>query len=164
MDCRANCPIKETGGFCERHGIRKTAAWAKLCIQRDNYFRAWEEGRGPGQQLRSAEPASGLPVPTRGAFPSFAQMAWNLAQAVADFGADVVKNGLRGALVSPEEYQRRLEICDQCVPPEGYRTGDRCSHQACGCYLSIKAKGRAFRCPIGKWESPPEQPSTSPTT
>lgn len=79
-------------------------------------------------------------------------MAWNLAKAVADFGADVLKNGLRGALVSPEEYQRRLAKCDKCLPPDGYRTGDRCSHQGCGCYLSIKAKGRAFHCPIGEWE------------
>jgi hypothetical protein len=78
-------------------------------------------------------------------------MAWNLTRAVADFAADVAAHGIRGALVSAEEYERRLAICESCVPPEGYRTGNRCSHQGCGCYLSVKAKGRAFHCPVKKW-------------
>lgn len=39
------CPI---AGYCERHKVTKTEHWHKLC-QRDDYFTAWEEGRGPGQ-------------------------------------------------------------------------------------------------------------------
>ena len=49
MDCE--CDIVE-GGFCRRHAITKSAHWVHLCRTRDNYWRAWEEGRGPGQQRK----------------------------------------------------------------------------------------------------------------
>ena len=39
------CPI---AAWCERHQVAKNEHWHKLC-QRDDYFTAWEEGRGPGQ-------------------------------------------------------------------------------------------------------------------
>lgn len=45
-DCQ--CTISE-GGYCERHKVRKSAPWVRLCQTRESYFRAWEEGRGPGQ-------------------------------------------------------------------------------------------------------------------
>jgi len=35
--------------FCRRHNLKKTAHWWSLCRSRDDYFRAWEEHRGPGQ-------------------------------------------------------------------------------------------------------------------
>jgi hypothetical protein len=38
-----------TPGFCERHGVKKSAHWHCLCQQGGVYFQAWEEGRGPGQ-------------------------------------------------------------------------------------------------------------------
>lgn len=47
--CRTNCPIVG-GGWCPTHDIHKYKRWVELCIERDNYFAAWEEGRGPGQQ------------------------------------------------------------------------------------------------------------------
>lgn len=71
--------------------------------------------------------------------PSLGQQLWSFAKSVADFIADGMKT------VSPEEYAERLAICDEC--PE--RQGNRCLQ--CGCRLSIKAKGRAFQCPLGKW-------------
>lgn len=37
-------------GFCERHQVVKSAHWVHLCQTRDNYWQAWEEGRGPGQR------------------------------------------------------------------------------------------------------------------
>jgi glycosyltransferase involved in cell wall biosynthesis len=43
-DC--NC---EHPGWCERHGIRKTAHWHHLCKTNERYFNAWEKGCGPGQ-------------------------------------------------------------------------------------------------------------------
>ncbi len=72
-------------------------------------------------------------------FPPLSRQAWNLAGALADFVADGCKT------VSPQQYGSRLEICDGCQ----LRRGNRCLR--CGCRLSLKARGRAFRCPDGKW-------------
>lgn len=47
-DCRANCPIPN-GGFCERHGVKKSRPWVQLCITNPKYWKAWESGAGPGR-------------------------------------------------------------------------------------------------------------------
>lgn len=36
-------------GWCERHRVMKSQRWVELCQTRDDYFQAWEDGRGPGQ-------------------------------------------------------------------------------------------------------------------
>ena len=36
-------------GYCERHGIIKTAHWYRLCTARTDYRELWDENRGPGQ-------------------------------------------------------------------------------------------------------------------
>lgn len=36
-------------GFCERHKITKSDHWHRLCQEHENYFQAWEQGTGPGQ-------------------------------------------------------------------------------------------------------------------
>lgn len=77
--------------------------------------------------------------------PSLPAMAWNLATASVELAADIVGRGPAGALVSQEEYVRRLTICDAC----DQRTNNRCAK--CGCLLSIKARWRAFGCPLEKW-------------
>jgi hypothetical protein len=71
--------------------------------------------------------------------PSLPRQAWNLVASLASFVAD----GMR--TVSKEQYQKRLEICDAC----GRRRGNRCTK--CGCRLSLKARGRAFKCPMDYW-------------
>jgi len=106
------------------------------------------------QLARTASPAasppgsrlSAPPPPVRGAFPSAGRMAWNLAKALSEFAADVAANGLRDAIVDQSEYERRLAICDACA----LRSGGRCLH--CGCFLAVKAKGRAWKCPKNKWK------------
>jgi hypothetical protein len=119
-------------GWCERHGCKKTPHWHHLCQTRDDYRAAWDAGHGPGQ----VHPAAGeLPRD----YPKVTTQAWDLAKSLAAFVCDGAK------LVSVEEYQARLEICDVC----NVRRGNRCV--GCGCYLSIKARGRAFRCPRDKW-------------
>lgn len=85
-----------------------------------------------------------LPPP----MPSWTEKAWNLSQALTDFVADGLK------LVSREDYERRLRICDSC----DQRVGDNC--QRCGCQLKLKARGRAFQCPLGHW--PKREPETQP--
>jgi hypothetical protein len=73
--------------------------------------------------------------------PSLAKMGWNIATSLASFVADGCKT------VDADEYKRRLEICDKCE----HRIADSNRCTKCGCYLSIKAKGRAFECPENKW-------------
>lgn len=80
---------------------------------------------GPGEQKRQ-------PPPLR-------RQAWNLAASLAAFVADGCRT------VDAEEYERRLKVCDTCE----HRRANRCLK--CGCRLAWKARGRAFRCPIGKW-------------
>jgi len=86
--------------------------------------------------------------------PSLPAMAWNLAAALATF----VLDGLR--TVTRERYEERLRICNACIPPEGYLIEEesRCSHPKCGCFLSLKARGRVWQCGAGKW---PELDDTS---
>jgi len=77
------------------------------------------------------------PVPLRP--PSLMQQGWNVAQALAAFTADGFKT------VTAEQYEQRLAICDTC----DRRSGTRCLQ--CGCGLALKARGRAFQCPLKKW-------------
>lgn len=46
------CPL---AGYCERHQCKKTSNLHKLCQQHGAYWDAWEEGRGPGQQVKPKE-------------------------------------------------------------------------------------------------------------
>ena len=71
--------------------------------------------------------------------PSLASRTWDLVASLAAFVCDGCQ------LVSKDEYAARLTVCDSCLS----RKGNWC--RACGCHLSLKAKGRAFRCPEGKW-------------
>ena len=62
---------------------------------------------------------------------------------MVDFTSDGFKT------ISGEQYRARLEICDTC----DRRHGNEC--EECGCYLRLKARGRAFQCPLGKWPAIP---------
>ena len=80
--------------------------------------------------------------------PPFLRIAGNLAHAVAD----VVHARMRGqpVMIDDAEAERRLRVCSACR--EWYdATRDRCAHPACGCYLRIKTRLRAMRCPDGRW-------------
>lgn len=65
------------------------------------------------------------------------------ARAVAEFVGD----GLRRVTV--EQYASRLAVCETCLK----RCGFRCTE--CKCWLIVKARGRAFTCPLGKWPEIP---------
>jgi hypothetical protein len=77
--------------------------------------------------------------PTHRPNPTFPQLVWNLASSVAAFIADGCHT------VTREQYQMRLEICSPCED----RQEGACTR--CGCNLALKAQGRAFGCPLGKW-------------
>lgn len=85
------------------------------------------------------EPRSIAEVKNPDKAPSLPQRSWNLTKAVAAFVGDGFQT------LSEEDYQIRLQICDVC----NRRKEDYCLE--CGCKLSLKAKGRAFKCPLGKW-------------
>jgi len=60
---QCECPDPGDAAYfdCKRHGIRKHSHWRTLCQTREEYFRAWEEGRGPGQKpWDPSQPSRGL--------------------------------------------------------------------------------------------------------
>ena len=71
--------------------------------------------------------------------PPIAARVWNLTAAIKDFVMDGMKT------VETEEYARRLKVCEACE----FRKEDNCLQ--CGCNLTIKARGRAFHCPLQLW-------------
>ena len=73
-------------------------------------------------------------------FPPLATQASNLFESAVAFVGDGC------GVVDDAQYRQRLEICRTC----DRRTGKRCT--ACGCWITVKARGRVFRCPIGRWE------------
>lgn len=77
--------------------------------------------------------------------PPTIQMAKNFLKAAGKH----VMDGMRK--VTFEEYQARIDKCNKCVPPEGWRMQNRCTHPSCGCFLDIKAWWRSEDCPVEKW-------------
>jgi hypothetical protein len=71
--------------------------------------------------------------------PPFGDRAWNLAGALAAFAADGCRT------VPKTTYRIRLQVCAAC----SQRDDNWCLE--CGCFLPIKAKGRAWQCPLDKW-------------
>jgi hypothetical protein len=156
------CPL---AGYCNRHGVNKTPHQHKLCQNHPTVFKAWEEGRGPGQENGQQEPprkkVEPKPVPTtkvktcsfcngdgcngecrnQNKTPSMFQMAKNLAGSMKD----AAKDGFTTNDV--DETERRMEICRGCefyIPDQ-----NRCSK--CGCKMAFKSKLRSAHCPVGKW-------------
>ena len=53
-DCPCELPTSGVRGFwCDRLGVKMTPHWCHLYQTRENYRRAWDEGRGPGQRDRA---------------------------------------------------------------------------------------------------------------
>lgn len=49
--------------------------------------------------------------------------------------------------VSPEIEEERYQICLSC--PELFQPTKQC--KKCGCFMGMKTKIEASKCPIGKW-------------
>lgn len=143
-ECDYRVPTDEPRVFFCRHarvhsaGNRVTPAVCRICAQRTVPCETPRPVPKPGEE----------PPPPRP--PSLFQKAWNVAKATAAFVAD----GL--ATVDAAEYHRRLSICDSCKE----RRGNRCLK--CGCRLALKARGRAFACPLGKWKADDDSAATQP--
>ncbi|REJ91916.1 MAG: hypothetical protein DWQ34_13885 [Planctomycetota bacterium] len=117
--------------MCQRHGCRKTEHWHNLCRKHAGYFRMWEEGRGPGQQV-------GQP-------PGWLRRAWNFCRAVVRH----VRNWAQYA--SRRVYRERLAICRACPSLDPERMV--CREKTCGCYVERKARWASEECPLGKWRA-----------
>ena len=71
--------------------------------------------------------------------PSIPDRAWNLAKALTVFAVDGCRT------VPKATYRIRLQTCAACPR----REDNWCLE--CGCFLLVKAKGRAWNCPLDKW-------------
>ncbi len=91
------------------------------------------------EALTGSGPQAESGVGREDGFPSLRRQLWNLAGALTDFVSDGCTT------VSEDQYRQRLAICDTCEHRRNHRCGK------CGCRLRWKARGRAFRCPLGKW-------------
>ena len=76
---------------------------------------------------------------TRSSNRQFWSKPWNLLKSMRDFVADGCRT------LSLEDYRARLMVCTYCDK----RERNTCS--ICGCHLNLKARGRAFKCPLDKW-------------
>lgn len=140
------CPL---AGYCNRHGVNKSAHLHKLCQNNERYFKMWEECKGPGQYNVDcnnpaplpATPAISHPPASPPKLPSIIQQAKNLASATVAHVANGMKTSGR------EEKERRLSICQTC--PYLIAESMRCGK--CGCHLETKASWESSHCPIGSW-------------
>jgi len=87
----------------------------------------------------NATPISAEPSP-QPAFPLLSSQAASFFQSAVAFVGD----GL--ALVDDTEYHRRLDVSRTC----DRRTGKLCT--ACGCWIGLKARGRACTCRLARWK------------
>lgn len=94
------------------------------------------------------EPEAAVRQEFRSKDPTKRSRPWNLVKSLADFVADGCKT------LAHEDYRARLLICTHC----DQRKDNTCN--ICGCFLSLKARGRAFKCPLDKWPKieVPEKP------
>lgn len=145
------CPM---AGFCNRHGVQKSAHLHKLCKGHIGYFTMWEECRGPNQNPNDCVKQS----ENRGSYfkpedivqeqpkknpqlPSTMQMAKNFVKSAA-------KHAQSGfAQVDSDMQKQRLQICNDCEFI--VQNKSRCGK--CGCFLETKTKWKTSSCPIGKW-------------
>jgi len=75
-------------------------------------------------------------------YPSLMQQASNFVGAMGDY----IKSGMKN--IDDDKYNKRLEICASC--PAFDASQGRCKE--CGCFMKVKAKMEAAKCPLNKWE------------
>lgn len=83
--------------------------------------------------------------PSKDDLPSLREMAFGLTDALKQNITNVVVNGV--LLASQEEMEKRFNLCVACeylIPEQS-----RCIK--CGCYMNMKTRLQASKCPINKW-------------
>ena len=130
-------------GWCERHQVNKAEHWVHLCQTRENYFQAWEEGRGPGQII----------LDTTNESPNIIQRGINLGKAIVKH----VKCGCHHC--TDEQKNARFAICqsNRCGFFKVHAEGGICTHNSCGCYIRSggkfmdKLSWAESKCPKKLW-------------
>ena len=74
-------------------------------------------------------------------YPPLRTQVKNFLTAMAQFAGDGFKT------TDAETFDRRVAICQACDTFD--RAAGRC--RECGCYGKLKAKGKVWTCPKGKW-------------
>ena|GEM_PF-2365008 len=131
-------------GLCKVLGLHILGGlwklWESPTEKGEKYRIGWCENAGVDlEDTRSKYSGGTVGGPIIAKPPSLITKGWSLAKALKDFASDGLK------LVDADEYKKRLDTCNSC----NMRDGRSC--QICGCNVDLKAKGRAFACPIGKW-------------
>jgi len=82
--------------------------------------------------------------------PSVFEMVTNLAGSAKDIASNAIQTG--NVIAGKDKIEYRLGFCNGCefyLDSNGDGKKDRCSK--CGCYMEIKTKFIATKCPVGKW-------------
>lgn len=142
------CPYRTATGvsdlyFCEHTLVRIPDGLVSASVCQQCTLSA-TEAPATRKLLRKSKPLPKRP-------PGLGTQAWNFVKSMFGFVADGMQ------LVSQDTYQQRLAVCNTCDS----RRGDRCME--CGCGLSLKARGRAFECPLNKWDRPSALDEANPT-
>lgn len=85
------------------------------------------------------------PVAPKLALPSLKEMAFSITQAVKDSLVQAATNGY--VITNNTKLAKRMNICSECEFL--IAESSRCSK--CGCYMNVKTRLDASKCPIGKW-------------
>lgn len=151
MICR-QCDLPMSGKKaydCTLYHCRMYPHFCRKVMTQPAWKRMHDEGRGPTQHPRPQFTPDAKPSKKKqrcpdckGDLPPLARMVWSLGKALTLYVADGFQN------VDAAEYERRLTICDGCDRRIG-RKRNRCAE--CGCYVAMKAAGRAWHCPLEKW-------------
>ena len=116
--------------WCEAHGRKKTARqWIKCQTEPGMFLSYRNDPPPPAAAVKPKTPCKNCG----------GSKIWDFAKSIAAFMADGCKT------VTAEQYQERLAVCDGCEN----RVKARCA--ICGCFVAVKAKGRAWECPEGRW-------------
>lgn len=85
------------------------------------------------------------PVAPKLALPTIKEMAFSITQAVKDSLIQAANTGQ--ILATNEKLARRMDLCAKCEFL--IAESSRCSK--CGCFMNVKTRLDASKCPVGKW-------------
>lgn len=88
------------------------------------------------------------PTPTPQAkkdLPSIKKIAFSLTEAIKDNIKQAVSGG--AVLASPDVLLKRLDLCSACE----FLIAEQSRCSKCGCFMNVKTRLQASKCPVGKW-------------
>ena len=144
---QCSCPQSNEFIFCERHNMEKSPHLVSLCKNREDYFQAWENDRGPGSELNQVEKSTVAKNKKCGGCSKNKTPTLEKAKSFAGSLSQFVVSGFK--MVDESIKNARLEICNSC----DRMNKENATCLECGCYLNIKTGWATEKCPLGKWDS-----------